>query len=337
MADTEIKIAHPFEKSSFVLANEIASEGYGKIVADKLEKGFGLTLGNALRRVLLTSLPGTAVYAVEVNGAVHEFSALDGIEEDLTEIILNLKNLKLKSDTIEDANYKIEVNLKGPATLKASMLKCPTGLEVVTLTKENDEEVEDPVICHVAAGGELNMVLYVRNGRGFATSEENKQFNLPVGAIATDSNYSPIDRVNYKVEGARVGHDSRYDKLTLEVWTNGTISPKDAVALSTKFLMYYFEKFLDLNNKYSELDLTKEEQVKEAPTHDNDSIEDLDLSVRSNNCLKRHGITTVGELIKLSESEMSKIRNLGKKSLKEIKDVIASKYNLKFRDDKGDN
>lgn len=324
MAENEIKIAHPFEKCNFRLAFESQEENYAKIVAEPLEKGFGITVGNALRRVLLSALPGTSVYAVEVEGAVHEFTALDGVEEDLTQIILNLKELVIKSDTIGEAEYVVNVDVRGSKTLLAGDLACPTGIEIIN---------KDLVICHVADGGHLRMTLHIRNGRGFATSEENKVYPLPIHSIATDSNYSPINRVNYKVEGTRVGHDSRYDKLTLEVWTNGAITPIDAIALATKILMNYLSNFLDLNKGFDELGLTKDPEVKKEQTFENVSIEDLDFSVRSSNCLKRAGITTVAELTEKSEAEMMKVRNLGKKSLKEVKEKLAS-MGLSFKDSK---
>lgn len=324
MAENEIKIAHPFEKCNFKLAFESEEENYAKIIAEPLEKGFGTTLGNSLRRTLMESLPGTAVYAIEVEGAVHEFTALDGIEEDLTLIVLNLKDLVLKSDTISEAEYTVYVDVKGPKQLLAGDLDCPTGLEVVN---------KDLVICNIAEGGHLKMTLHIRNGRGFATSEENKQYSLPAYSIAIDSDYSPVDRANFKVEGTRVGHDPRFEKLTLEVWTNGSISPKDAVALATKILLSYFENFVDLKPEFEELNLIKDPEVKKEPTFENVSIEDLDWSIRSLNCLKRAGITTIAELADKTEAQMMKVRNLGKKSLKEVKEKLSS-LGLSFKDSK---
>ncbi|MGP1413857.1 MAG: DNA-directed RNA polymerase subunit alpha [Bacillales bacterium] len=326
MAENEIKIAHPFQECNFKLLVDGTDDNYAKISADPLDKGFGITLGNALRRVLLSALPGSSVYAVEVEGAVHEFTALEGIEEDLPQIILNLKDLVLKSDTIGEAEYEIKVDVKGSKVLTAGDLECPTGLEVVN---------KDLVICNIVDGGHLKMRIYVRNGRGFATSEENKMYDLPVNVIATDSNYSPIERVNFKVEGTRVGHDSRYDKLILEVWTNGSISPVDAVALATKILINYLNNFLNLNASFNNLDLIKDPEEKEEDTFENLPIEDLDLSVRSSNCLKRTGITNVAELIEKTEAEMMKVRNLGKKSLKEVKEKLSS-MGLSFKDSKED-
>ncbi len=323
MADNELKIAHPFEKCSFKITFADSKENYCKVVAEPLERGFGLTLGNALRRVLLASLPGTSVYAIEVEGAVHEFTALPGVEEDLTQIILNLKDLVLRSDTIGEEDYAVSIN-KGEGEFKAGDLELPTGLEVVN---------PELVIAHIANGGHLNITLHIRNGRGYATSAENKTLGLNAGLIATDSNYSPVVRVNYKVEQTRVGHDPRFDKLVLEVWTNGSIKPEDAIALSSKILVNHFENFLHLDDKFVDVSLVKDPVVQAEETFENLTIEDLDLSVRSYNCLKRAGIANVQELTQKSEAEMMKVRNLGKKSLKEVKDKLIEK-GLSFKDSK---
>ena len=315
MAENELKIAHPFEECDYKIEVADSNENYCRVVAEPLERGFGLTLGNALRRVLLASLPGTSVYAIEVRGAVHEFTALEGVEEDLTQIILNLKDLVLKSDTIGQADYEVTVD-RGEGEFKAGDIELPTGLEVVN---------PDLVIAHVAQGGHLNMTLHIRNGRGYATSEENKTLGLNANTIATDSNYSPVTRVNYKVEQTRVGHDPRFDKLILEVWTNGSISPVDAVALSAKMLMFHFENFLHLDDDFEDVTLIKDPIPRQEETFENLSIEDLDLSVRSYNCLKRAGIANVQELTQKTEAEMMKVRNLGKKSLLEVKNKLFEK------------
>jgi len=322
----DLKIAHPFEKPDFKIAVNLEKENYCKVICEPLERGFGLTLGNAMRRVLLSSLPGTSVYALEVEGAVHEFSALKGVEEDLTQIILNFKDLVLESNTISDEDYETTLDVTGPREIKAGDIETPTGVNVVN---------KDLVIAHVADGGHLHMVIHMRNGRGYATSEENKGLGLPFGAIATDSNYSPIVRVNYKVDNTRVGHDPRFDKLTLEVWTNGSVKPTDAIALASKMLIAHFNNFLNLEEKFNNLDLEKAPVVEKEETFENLTIEDLDLSVRSYNCLKRAGIANVRELTQKTESEMMKVRNLGKKSLKEVKDKIISR-GLKFKDEKSE-
>lgn len=324
----ELKIAHPFEEVKFQLAFEDQNEHYAKVVCEPLERGFGLTLGNAMRRVLLSALPGTSVYAVEVEGAVHEFTALDGVEEDLTQIILNLKDLVLKSDTIGEADYEATINVEGPRVVSGEEIQkvLPTGVNVVN---------KDLHICNVAQGGHLHMVIHIRNGRGFATNEENKQYIKSRGIIATDSNYSPIVRVNYKVESTRVGHDSRFDKLILEVWTNGAITPTDSLALASNILISHFANFSNLSQKFEDLSLIKDPVVQKQETFENLSIEDLDLTVRSYNCLKRAGIQTVLDLTQKSEAEMMKVRNLGKKSLKEVKDKLYEK-GLHFKDNKLD-
>lgn len=324
MAENDLKIAHPFEKPIFKIAVNLEEENYCKLVAEPLERGFGLTLGNAMRRVLLSSLPGTSVYAIEVEGAVHEFSALKGVEEDLTQIILNLKDLVLESDTVGEAEYEVTVDVDGEKVLTAGDFVTPTGLTVVN---------KELVIAHISDGGHLHMVLHIKNGRGYATSEENKAYLTVQGSIATDSNYSPIVRVNYKVDQTRVGHDPRFDKLTLEVWTNGSIKPIDAVSLASKMLIEHFENFFNLEEKFKELSLEKSQEAKQEETFENLSIEDLDLSVRSYNCLKRAGIQDVRELTQKSELEMMKYRNLGKKSLKEVKDKLAQK-GLHFKDER---
>ena len=325
--ENEIKIARPFERCEFKLAISDPSENYARIVCEPLERGFGTTLGNALRRVLLSSLPGTSVYAVEVEGAVHEFTALPGVEEDLVQIILNLKDLILKSDTIADESYIASIDVDGTKVLTAGDIELPTGLEV---TKK------DLVIAHISEGGHLHATLYIKNGRGYVTSEQNKTLNdLPLHGIATDSNFGAVTRVNYTVEPTRVGHDSHYDKLTLEVWTNGSVKPEDAVALSSRILMAYFENFTKLNAKVDDVNLLKDPEKVKEEAQENYSVEDLDLSVRSYNCLKRAGIANVLELTQKTEAEMMKVRNLGKKSLKEVKDKLEEK-GLSFKESKGE-
>ena len=325
--ENEIKIARPFERCEFKLAISDPSENYARIVCEPLERGFGTTLGNALRRALLSSLPGTSVYAVEVEGAVHEFTALPGVEEDLVQIILNLKDLILKSDTIADESYIASIDVDGTKVLTAGDIELPTGLEVIN---------KDLVIAHISEGGHLHATLYIKNGRGYVTSEQNKTLNdLPLHGIATDSNFGAVTRVNYTVEPTRVGHDSHYDKLTLEVWTNGSVKPEDAVALSSRILMAYFENFTKLNAKVDDVNLLKDPEKVKEEAQENYSVEDLDLSVRSYNCLKRAGIANVLELTQKTEAEMMKVRNLGKKSLKEVKDKLEEK-GLSFKESKGE-
>jgi len=319
-----MKIANPFERFGITSADYDGNENYGRFVIEPLERGFGLTLGNALRRVLLSALPGASVYAVEVEGAAHEFSALEGVQEDVTSIILNLKDVILAIDPEMEGNYKLTVNVNGPAEVKAGDIVCPTGIQVIN---------PNAVIAHVSEGGKLNMVLHARNGRGYVTGEQNKVLhpNLPVGVISTDSNYSPVLKVNYTVDNTRVGHDSRFDKLTLEVWTNGSCTPQQAVAFSAKILVDHFNKFMDLVEITRDINLEKDEEKEEEAQFENISIEELDLSVRSYNCLKRDGIATVLELCDRTEEAMMKVKNLGKKSLKEIKDKLAER-GLSFKE-----
>ena len=319
-----MKIANPFERFGISQADYDGTENYGRFVIDPLERGFGLTLGNALRRVLLSSLPGASIYAVEVEGARHEFTALEGVEEDVTSIILNLKDLVLRINPEEEGNKRLELNVTGPAVVKAGDIVCPTGVEVIN---------PDLEIAHLTENGKLSMVLHARNGRGYVTGEANKTLhpNLQTGIISTDSNYSPVRKANYVVDNTRVGHDSRFDKLTLEVWTDGSITPQEAVAMSAQILIAHFEKFVNVADITRDINIEKDEAVVEENKFENITIEELDLSVRSYNCLKRAGIATVLELTEKSEEDMMKVKNLGKKSLKEIKEKLAG-INLSFKD-----
>ena len=319
-----MKIANPFERFGITQADYDGTENYGRFVIEPLERGFGLTVGNALRRVLLSSLPGASLYAVEVEGARHEFTALPGVEEDVTTIILNLKDLVLSIDEAEEGNKRLEINVEGPKVVTAADIVCPGGVRVVN---------PDLVIANVVEGGSLHMVLHARNGRGYVTGEQNKILhpNLGVGVIATDSNYSPVRKANYIVDNTRVGHDSKFDKLTLEVWTDGSILPQDAVAMSAKILIDHFTKFVDVGNITRDINIEKDEEQVEENQYENISIEELDLSVRSYNCLKRDDIHSVSELTNRTEEDMMKVKNLGKKSLKEIKEKLAA-IGLSFKD-----
>ena len=319
-----MKLANPFERFGVTQADYDGNENYGRFVIEPLERGFGLTLGNALRRVLLSALPGASVYAIEVEGAQHEFSSLPGVEEDVTTIILNLKELVLKIDENDDGFKRLEINVSGEHVVTGADIVCPTGVEVIN---------KDVVLAHVTSEGSLKMVLHARNGRGYVTGEQNKVLhpNFPVGVIATDSNYSPVKKANYIVDNTRVGHDSKFDKLTLEVWTNGSILPQEAVVWASKLLIEHLNKFMNLAEITQDINIEKEEVKVEENKYENITIEDLDLSVRSYNCLKRAGISTVYELTEKSEDDMMKVKNLGKKSLKEIKEKLAA-LGLSFKD-----
>ncbi|MDY5853327.1 MAG: DNA-directed RNA polymerase subunit alpha [Bacilli bacterium] len=312
-----------FEKPSFKVAKFNTSTNYGEFVIEPLERGFGITLGNALRRVLLSSLPGASVYAVEIEGARHEFSALEGVVEDVTTIILNLKDLVLEIDEDDENSIKkINVDVKGPAEVTAADLQLPANVSVIN---------PDLHIATVAEGGSLRMTIHARNGRGYVTAEGNKSSNYHVGTIPTDSNYSPITKVSYVVEPTRVGHDSRYDRLHLEIWTNGSMLPQDALALAAKILVEHFELFLEVSDIAQNVNIIAEKVEKEVNVYEQMNIDELDLSVRSYNCLKRAGIQTVMELTQKTEEDMMKVRNLGKKSLKEVKEKLMA-IGLSFRD-----
>lgn len=324
----EIKLPNPFEPVRIGIEVNDETEHYAKIVATPLERGFGITLGNALRRVMLSALPGAAVVAVQIEGARHEFTALKGIQEDVTAIILNLKELVLKIDDNSSDLKRIEVDVKGPCVLKAGDLELPALVSCCN---------PDLEIAHLNSEGHLVMTIFAANGRGYVTAETNKLERRidTVGVITTDSNYSPVVKVAYSVEPTRVLHDSKFDELTLEVTTNGSIKPHEAVALASQLLISHFQQFIALEEKVQGIRLVKEEVRAEDNKFQNMFIEELDLSVRSNNCLKRAGITTVLELTQKTEEEMMKVRNLGKKSLKEVKEKLAA-HGLHFRDYVGD-
>lgn len=319
-----LKLHDPFEPINMDIVVNDESEHYAKIVVKPLERGFGLTLGNALRRVLLSALPGASVYAVQIEGVRHEFSPIEGVEEDVTAIVLNLKDLVLKVTDGSADPKRIEVDVKGPCTLTAGDLELPAGIEVV------NKELE---LAHLNKEGEIKMTIWVGTGRGYLTSDQNKAHRniKTVGIIATDSNFSPVTKVAYSVEPTRVGHDSNFDQLTLEVTTNGATKPHEAVAMAAQLLVAHFQKFTALDEVVSSYKLEKDEVKPEENKYQGMLIEELDLSVRSNNCLKRAGISTVMELTQRSEDEMMKVRNLGKKSLKEVKEKLAG-IGLHFRD-----
>ena len=323
-------LAKPFQKATFKIARVTEEDNYGKFVIEPLERGYGLTLGNSLRRILLASLPGASVYSIEVEGARHEFSALPGIIEDVTAIVLNLKELVLTIDDDSMEPKLLEIDEVGPKTVTAADIKLPALVNVI------NPELE---IAHIAEGGHLKMRLFAKVGRGYVTSEGNKPSReaqkkagtSALGVIATDSNYSPIVRVSYAVEPTRVGHDSKFDKLTLEVQTNGSITPQRAVALAAEMMVVSLQPFVELEKTVEEINMIKEEVVEPENKIENMPIEELDLSVRSYNCLKRAAIMTVSELTQKTEEEMMKVKNLGKKSLKEIKEKLAEN-GLSFHD-----
>ena len=311
-----------FEKPKFKITDVDESSSKATFVVEPLERGYGTTLGNALRRVLLSSLPGASLYAIEVEGARHEFSALPGVQEDLTTIILNLKDLVLDIDDGDNVSKKCTIEVEGPAVVTGADIVCPSDVEVIS---------KDLYICTVAAGGKFKATISARNGRGYITAEQNKNAGrYPVGIIPTDCNYSPIRMVNYEVEPTRVGHDASYDQLTLTITTDGSVSPQEALALAAHLLVEHLNLFVEINSIVQDVEVIAESKVETTNKFQNMTIDDLELSVRSNNCLKRAGIQTVEELMQKTEEDMMKVRNLGKKSLKEVKEVLAS-YGLSFK------
>lgn len=280
---------------------------YGKFVVEPLERGYGITIGNALRRILLSSLPGVAVNAVKIEGVLHEFSTIPGVKEDVTEIILTLKELSATIDG--EGNRTLKIEAQGPCTVTGADIICPPDVEIIN---------KDLKIATLDEGSKLNMDIHVDKGRGYVPAEENKTENMPIGVLPVDSIYTPVEKINYHVENTRVGQKSDYDKLTLEVWTNGSINPQEGISLAAKVLVEHLKLFIDLTEHVSNVEIMveKEEDQKEKVLEM--TIEELDLSVRSYNCLKRAGINTVEELANKSEDDMMKVRNLGKKSLEEV-------------------
>ena len=295
---------------------EISENGtYGKFEVEPLERGFGTTLGNSLRRVLLSSLPGVAVKSVKIDGVLHEFSTIPGVKEDVTEIILNIKGLVAKLHC--DGPKTVEISAEGPCVVTADSIKCDSEVEILN---------PDLHIATLGEGAKLYMELTLDKGRGYVSNERNKQ-NMQegvIGEIAVDSIYTPVLKVNFNVESTRVGQSIDFDKLTLEVWTNGVINAQEAVSLAAKVLTDHLNLFVDLSDKgkSTEIMVEKDEGGKEKVLEM--TIEELDLSVRSFNCLKRAGINTVEDLINRSEEDMMKVRNLGRKSLEEVIWKLAS-------------
>ncbi len=312
-----------FEKPIYKITDSVESNFYGRFELEPLERGFGTTLGNALRRVMLSSLPGSAISSIKIDGVLHEFQTIEGVYEDVTTIILNLKGVVFKNHSNEAKVVRIDVDKEGEVT--AGDIDHDADIEIVN---------PDKVIATVAKGGHLSMEMTVTNGRGYVKSEENKRlYDLrKAGVIAIDSLYSPIERVSYEVGSARVGQDESYDKLIMDVWTNGSIKPEEAIALASRILIEHFEILTDLSAIADVtgmmIEKTEDPTVKALET----SIEDLDFSVRAYNCLKRAGIHTLQDLVNKSETDMMKIRNLGKKSLKEVLDKIRE-MGLVLRDD----
>ena len=305
---------------------EISNDStYGRFVVEPLERGFGTTLGNSLRRVLLSSLPGVAVKSIKIDGVVHEFSTIPGVKEDVTEIVLNIKGLIAKLHC--DGPKTVEIAAEGPCVVTADSIKCDSEVEILN---------PDLHIATLGEGAKLYMEIVLDKGRGYVSGERNKQ-SMPqgvIGELAVDSIYTPVLKVNFNVEPTRVGQSIDYDKLTLEVWTNGVITAQEAVSLAAKVLTDHLTLFVDLSDKgkSTEIMVEKDEKGKEKVLEM--TIEELDFSVRSFNCLKRAGINTVEDLLSKSEEDMMKVRNLGRKSLEEVIWKLASLgFNLRKDDE----
>ena len=289
------------------------SENYGRFVVEPLERGFGMTLGNSMRRVLLSSLPGVAATSIRIDGVLHEFSTIEGVKEDVTEIVLNLKGLICKLHS--QGPKKVIIDAAGECEVTAG-----------DILPDSDVEIINPEL-HLATldeNGKLHMEIMLDHGRGYVVADRNKRPDMPIGEIAVDSIYTPITKVNFTVDNTRVGQITDYDKLTLEIWTNGSIKPDEAASYAAKILTEHLMLFINLTDRIQgvEIMVEKEESKKEKILEMN--IEDLDLSVRSYNCLKRAGINTVEELVQRDEDEMMKVRNLGRKSLEEVQQKLSA-------------
>lgn len=309
-----------FEKPNITKIDE--NKDYGVFVVEPLERGYGTTLGNSLRRVLLASLPGAAVTSINIEGVLHEFDTVPGVREDVMQIILNVKGIAVKSYVQDEKIIKLDV--EGPAEVTAGDILTDSDIEIVN---------PDHYLFTIGEGASLKATLTVNSGRGYVPADQNKKDDAPVGTLAVDSIYTPVTKVNYQVEPARVGSNDGFDKLTLEILTNGTIIPEDALGLSARILTEHLNLFTNLTeiaiatDVMKEVDTTSDDRILER------TIEELDLSVRSYNCLKRAGINTVYDLTEKSEAEMMKVRNLGRKSLEEVKIKLAD-LGLGLKNDK---
>ena len=297
-----------FENPRIEIAEISNDKKFGRFICEPLERGYGTTLGNSLRRIMLSSLPGTAVSQVRIDGVLHEFSSIEGVKEDVTEIIMNIKSLSIKNTGPINETKTAIIDFEGEGVVTAADIKCDPDIEIIN---------KDQVIATLSKG-KLYIELTIQNGRGYVSSDKNKDEELPIGVIAIDSLYTPVERVNLLVENTRVGQITDYDKLILDVYTNGALAPDEAVSLAAKVLSEHLNFFINLseNAKSAEVMVEKEEDDKEKALEMN--IDELELSVRSYNCLKRAGINTVEELCNKTPEDMMKVRNLGRKSLEEV-------------------
>ena len=311
-----------FEKPIYKITEYIENNNFGKFELEPLERGFGTTIGNALRRVMLSSMPGSAIVAIRIDGVMHEFQTIDGIVEDVTTIVLNLKNVVVKNLTEETKELHLSVSEEGVVT--AGDIKTDSDVEIIN---------KDQVIATISKGGKLDMDLIVSNGRGYVPSVDNKKFieGNKIGFIPIDALYSPVERVSYEIENARVGQDANYDKLIMNVQTNGSLKPEEAMALASKILIEHLNIIADLNEIADVTGIMNAKQEDSKLKKLETPIDDLDFSVRAYNCLKRANVNTLGDLTEKTELEMMKIRNLGKKSLKEVIDKV-KEMGLNFKD-----
>ncbi len=297
-----------FEKPSIAIADISDDKKYGRFVVEPLERGYGITLGNSLRRIMLSSLPGTAVSQVRIDGIQHEFSTIAGVKEDVTEIIMNIKALAIRNNSSMDEVKTAYIEFEGEGEVTAADIQVDQDIEIIN---------KDAHIASVS-GGKLNIELTITNGRGYVSAEKNKTEDLAIGVIAIDSIYTPVERVNLNVEDTRVGQVTDYDKLTLDVFTNGTLLPEEAISLAAKVLSEHLSLFINLSETASKTEVMVDKPNDEAEKVLEMNIDELELSVRSYNCLKRAGINTVAELVNKTSDDMMKVRNLGRKSLEEV-------------------
>ena len=299
-----------FEKPRIEIAEQTDDNKYGRFVVEPLERGYGTTLGNSLRRIMLSSLPGTAVSAVKIKDVLHEFSSIPGVKEDVTEIVLNIKDLVIKNNSSSNEPKTAYIEASGTTVVTAADIRVDGDIEILN---------PDLVIAHLSGPeARLEMELLITNGRGYVSADKNKELDTTIDTIAVDSIYTPVERVNLTVEDTRVGQITDYDKLTLDVFTNGSLAPDEAVSLAAKVLSEHLSLFIDLSENAKQASVIVD-TIKEEPVSKTDiTIDELELSVRSYNCLKRAGINTVKELCKKTPEDMMKVRNLGRKSLEEV-------------------
>ena len=319
----EVSFLFEFQKPNIEIAEISEDKTFGRFICEPLERGYGLTLGNSLRRIMLSSLPGTAVSQVKIAGVLHEFSSIPQVKEDVTEIIMNIKSLAIKNSSTSQEPKIAYIDFEGEGEVTAADIQCDADIEILN---------KDQVIATISGGNtKFSAELTITNGRGYVSAEKNKaQGDLPIGVIAVDSIYTPVERVNMRVENTRVGQMTDYDKLTLDVFTDGTAAPDEAVSLAAKVLSEHLGLFVDLSENARRVEVMSEKKSDEKEKVLEMNIDELELSVRSYNCLKRAGINTVEELINKTPEDMMKVRNLGKKSLDEVLEKLAD-LNLQLR------